>query len=250
MRAYCGEKARDIPIVYTLPQEKVTQQGAIYIGLREGKETNASVGSVEDTYLFKEMGAIKETSQIQSDNGERLYFEVDHNIGDLINVENLAFAASDNVHVEDNKVFFRYDPELVGMEFNVNYIATYPKEDEGGVVREEEKGLKKGFTADEAYSVLAISTNMDTVRCIDLILKAILIMMRENPQEKNSHLLQHLQFGQIEEIDTGRKAGDGGPELIYGRETIVSYKVSYSLDVPLLDKINEIIVNHITKEEG
>jgi hypothetical protein len=240
IRAYFGEKGREIPIVYTMPQEKVTQQGAIYIGLREGEESSPSLGNIEDTYDFKEQGFVKDLAVVEpTPEMDRLYLEVDQEIGELFNVENLAFSKSDNVSIEDNRIYFAYDESLVGAEFKVNYTATNGS---------KEKGLQKGFTTKEHYSVLAISTNMDTVRCLDIIIKAIFILMRDNPKEKNNHLLQRLQFGQIEEIDTGRSASEGVPELLYGRETIVTYTSSYSLDVPLLSQFEEIIVN--TKPGG
>ncbi|MNP64537.1 hypothetical protein D3C76_1600410 [compost metagenome] len=82
---------------------------------------------------------------------------------------------------------------------------------------------------------------MDTVRCLDLIIKSILILMRSNPEELTSNLLQKVQYGQMDALDTGRMSVDETPELLYGRETIVSYTVSYSLDAPILDTILETI---------
>ena len=225
MRAYTGDNRREIPIVYTMPQDKETLRGAIYIGLREGAESHTSIGNLEDTYDFKEEGLVKEKTTVAAEES-RCYLEVAHPIGDLNNVEGLQFAASDNVTVEGNRIYFKYDPELVGLSFNVNYIVS------SGV----EVGLKKGFTATEHYSILVVSTNMDTVRCIDLIIKAILILMRANREEQSSFLLQKVQFGQIEEIPTG---DENNPEIVYGRESIVTYTTSYSLDAPILDTVLE-----------
>lgn len=234
IRAYTGDGAREIPIVYTLPQDKQTQQGAIYIGLREGEETDPSIGNMESTYSHKGGSLHEEQVTIQSTpEKDRLYFEVENPVGVLINVENLSFAASDNVQIEDKRIYFRYDTDLDGLgPFNIIYMDTTG----------DEMGVKKGFTTTEHYSILAVSTNMDTVRCLDLIIKSILIMMRSNPEELNTNLLQRVQFGQIDAIDTGRTGSDATPELLYGRETIVSYKVSYSLDAPLLQKLEAIVV--------
>jgi hypothetical protein len=231
IRAYVGEAAREIPIVYTMPQEKITQQGAIYIGLREGKETHPSVGNMEGTYDFKQGSLIEDESIIiATPDKDRLFLEVTRPIGELLNVEGLTFSRNDNVEVEGKRIYFNYDSELEGLgPFKVNYMELLG----------EEQGTQVGFTSTEQYSVLAVSTNMDTVRCLDMIIKSILILMRNNPEELNSHLLQGIQFGQIEEIPVGT---DEKPELLYGRETVVSYTVSYSLDNPLLlqtlEKIN------------
>jgi len=243
MRAYAGENGREIPIVYTLPQDKQTQQGAIYIGLREGTESDTSIGNTEGTYDYKEGGVLTEYAAIQSTpEKDKLYFEVSKPIGELILVDGITFSASDNKRVEGNRIYFSYDPTLAALtdEFAVTYVE----------YRENEVGLKQGFTATEHYSVLVVSTNMDTVRCLDLIVKSILILMRANVEEHTNMLLQRLQFGQIEPIETGRSADGTVPEILYGRETIVEYKTSYNLDAPLLNDIHKFIVEAKLKEEN
>lgn len=234
MRSYYGPKGREVPIVYTMPQEKVTQQGAIYIGLREGRESDPSLGNIEGTYDFKEGSFFSPKATVQHDlESDRLYLEVEHPIGELINVEGLAFSRNDGVQLEDNRIYFTYDEQLLGLEFVVNYTASSG----------DEHGIKKGYTTTESYSILAVSTNMDTVRCLDLIIKSIMILMRANAEENSMYLLQRIQFGQIQEVDTGRTSGDGVPEILYGRETIVTYTVSYTLDAPLLGTIEKILLN-------
>jgi hypothetical protein len=234
INAYTGTTSREIPIVYTMPQDKETQKGAIYIGLREGQESAPSIGFIEGTYDFKQGGLHKDPSYIyETPEQDRLYLEVGYPIGDLLNIENLILTESDSPEVEGNRIYFRHDGDLVGLgPFNVNYVET----------QGDEQGLNKGFTATEHYSVLAISNNMDTVRCLDLMIKSILILMRSNPEELNYLLLQSLKFGQVEEINVGTTS-DGVPELLYGRETIVTYEVSYSLDAPLLKSFDEIKLN-------
>ncbi|AXH71120.1 hypothetical protein BSP36_075 [Bacillus phage BSP36] len=230
IKAYTGESAKEIPIVYTMPQEKQTRQGAIYIGLREGEESKPSIGNLEGTYEFKDNGLRKEAAVVTAtENRDRVYFEVSEQIGELYNVENIEFAESDHVSIEGNRIYFTYDSELVGEVFNVNYVAS----------KGDEAGLKKGFTTTEQYSILVISTNMDTVRCLDLIVKAVLILMRDNQEESTNHLLQRLQFGQIEEINVGEQ-DSGAPEILYGRETIATYTASYNLDIALLNTLEQI----------
>jgi hypothetical protein len=229
IRAYSGEGAREIPIVYTLPQDKQTQQGAIYIGLREGEESKPSLGNMESTYEFKAGSLRAEAVMIQAtEDKTKLYLEVTENIGELINVEGISFSINDNMEIDGKLIYFNYDPDLEGLgPFTVNYVDTFG----------EEIGMRKGFTATEQYSILAVSTNMDTVRCLDLIIKSILILMRSNPEELNANLLQRVQYGQMDALDTGRMSVDETPELLYGRETIVAYTVSYSLDEIISDTI-------------
>jgi hypothetical protein len=238
IEAYTGDTAREIPIVYTMPQTKETQRGAIYIGLREGEEDRTSLGNLEGTYEHKDGGLKRELITIQHDEQTNTcFFEVEEPIANLEVVEGISFAKSDNLKIDNNRVDFNYDPFFLG-DYYVQYEATYG----------EEIGLKKGFTATEHYSILVVSTNMDTVRCLDLIIKAILILMRSNSEENSSYLLQKLQFGQVEEIPIGT---DVKPELLYGREAIVTYATSYSLDAPILDAVlKNILLNIEYDTEG
>lgn len=218
---------KEIPIIYTMPQDKTTQQGAIYIGLRDGAEEFTSLGNIEGMYDFKEGDPLTENQTIQAaPDLSYCYFQMDNPIGEVITVLNLAFAKNDNLNVVGNQIRFNYDASLVGSTFTIQYAPT----------NGSEIGYKKGFTAVENYSVLSVSTNMDTVRCLDLILKAILILMRDNPQDHRTNLLQRLHFGQIEELNTGTGA-DSTPEILYGREIIVTYTVSYNLEAPITDAI-------------
>ncbi|AII28090.1 hypothetical protein LD13_gp189 [Bacillus phage Bobb] len=243
INAYAGDTVNEIPIVYAMPQDRHMQRGAIYIGLREGAESFTSMGNLEGTYQFGEGGLITESAIIkETEDKTRLYIEVEQVIGELVNVQEIIFSAADNMTKQGRRIYFAYDESLVGMNVTVNYEAK----------KDEEVGFKQGFTATEQYSILAISTNMDTVRCLDLIIKAIMILMRSNKEESNNFQLQKLQFGQTEEIPVNT---DTTPELLYGRETIVSYTSSYSLDAPLTDAILEHIqvkvhVNNEEEEHG
>jgi hypothetical protein len=228
INSYTGTNpTKEIPIVYSLPQDKTTQQGAIYIGLRDGEESFPSMGNIEGMYDFKEGDQLSESLTIKANADNTLcYFQTSQQIGELINILGIQFASSDNLAISGNQIQFTYADYLVGQTFTVIYVSS----NGAGI------GYKKGFTATEHYSVLAVSTNMDTVRCLDSIIKAILILMRDNPQDHRNNLLQRIHFGQIEEINTG-KGAEGNPEILYGRETIVSYVVSYSLEAPITDAI-------------
>jgi hypothetical protein len=235
INAYTGDNAYEIPIRYTMPQDKESLRGSIYIGLREGEESNASLGNMEETYDVKETGLIKEQSTIQAEKGDhpRNYFELSKEIGSFNNIEGLIFSTSDHMTIEKNRIYFAYDPTLIGETFIVVYTEKLG----------DEIGMKKGFLSQEHYSVLTVSTNMDTVRCLDQIMKAIFILMRANPEENTNFLLQKLQFGQIEEMKVGGDE-EAVPEILYGRETIVTYTTSYSLDAPITDAIlKEILIN-------
>ncbi|USL89484.1 head-tail connector protein [Bacillus phage vB_BceH_LY2] len=238
IKAYTGDTALDIPIVYTMPQDKQMLRGAIYIGLREGEESFPSIGNKEGTYSFPEGDLIKETSTVQVDTSTgRMYFELSKPIGDIEGVHGIAFG-SNEVKIEGNRMYFDYSETL---ENTPPFTIYYTEKAQG--LMSGKQGIKQGFTTTEHYSILVISTNMDTVRCLDLIMKAILILMRSNEEEHTNNLLQKIKFGQIEEINTGTGSDGQTPEILYGRETIVTYTPSYSLDSPILKRITEFNIN-------
>lgn len=239
IRAYTGDTARDIPIVYTMPQDKQMLLGAIYIGLREGEESFPSIGNKEATYSFAEGDLIKESATVQVDNTTgRMYFELEKPIGEIEGVHGITFS-SDEVKIEGNRMYFDYSEVL---ENTPPFTIYYTEKSQGAMSGTQ--GIKQGFTTTEHYSILVVSTNMDTVRCLDLIIKAILILMRSNTEEHTNNLLQKVKFGQIEEIKIGDGSDGATPEMIYGRETIVTYTPSYSLDSPILNRVTEFKINN------
>ncbi|AOZ61713.1 hypothetical protein BJ4_90 [Bacillus phage BJ4] len=235
---YLQTAPKEIPIVYTMPQTKQQMQGTIYISLREGEESHTSLNNLESTYDNPEVRMRSKVCDVKILSDERMYFEVDYPVASMESVSNVTFTDKDNIVCEGNRIYFNYSPDLEGLGgFTVWYNEASIKANRVG-----EFGVRSGFTSTEHYSILVISTNMDTVRCLDLLLKAVLIYMRSKPEEQTNHLLQGIRYGQMEELNS--KDGAETPEILYGRETIVTYTTSYSLDVPILEKIENIVLKN------
>lgn len=229
---------KEIPIVYAMPQTKQQMQGTIYISLREGEESHTSLNNLESTYSDPEVRMRSQVCDVQIASNERMYFEVEYPVASMESVSNVTFTDKDDITYEGNRIYFNYSSDLEGLGgFTVWYNEASTKANRVG-----EFGVRSGFTATEHYSILVISTNMDTVRCLDLILKAVLIYMRSTSEEHTNHLLQGIRYGQMEEMNS--KDGTEAPEILYGRETIVTYTTSYSLDVPILEKIENIVLKN------
>ncbi|ADH03166.1 gp20 [Bacillus phage W.Ph.] len=243
IRAYVFDEAlqpnpREIPIVYAMPQTKQQMQGTIYISLRGGEETHTSLNNLESTYSNPEVRLRSQVCDVKIASDERMYFEVDYPVSSMESVSNVTFTDKDNITYEGNRIYFNYSSDLEGLGgFTVWYNEASAKSSRVG-----EFGVRSGFTSTEHYSILVISTNMDIVRCLDLLLKAVLIYMRSNAEEQTNYLLQGISYGQMEEMNS--KDGSDTPEILYGRETIVTYTTSYSLDVPIVNKIEEIVLNN------
>ncbi|AGY48479.1 hypothetical protein Spock_79 [Bacillus phage Spock] len=245
IKAYVYDEKRnpappEIPIVYTMPQDKQMLRGAIYIGLREGEESHTSIGNQESTYGAPSRGLLSEQSAVKVDqtNG-KMYLEVSKPIAEVDSVTGITFSKGE-LEYKGNRMYFDYNEVLENLE---PFTVWYEAESENPA-RKGEFGVRSGFTTTEYYSILVLSTNMNTVRCLDLLLKAVLIYMRSTAEEHTNNLLQGVKFGQIDEIPVGENAGGGAKaETLYGRETIIKYVTSYSLDVPIENMIKELQIN-------
>ncbi|UNA01485.1 hypothetical protein MG295_00068 [Bacillus phage vB_BcgM] len=244
IKAYVYDEKRnpappEIPIVYTLPQDKQSLRGSIYIGLKEGEESHTSIGNQESTYGAPSRGMLSEQSAIKVDqtNG-KMYLEVSKPVAEVVSIPDITFNEGE-LSWTGNRVYFDYSEMLENLEpLNIWYEA-----ESENPARKGEFGTRSGFTTTEYYSVLVLSNNMNTVRCLDLLLKAVLIYMRSTAEEHTNNLLQGIKFGQLDEIKTGDGADGSSPEILYGRETIIKYVTSYSLDVPIENMIKELKIN-------
>lgn len=244
---YAGKEGRDVPVLYTMPQEYSDLRGAIYIGLKTGEANIPSIGNIEDTYSFKETGTKKVMVPVENYSPTRLCLRLGETAGEYY-TQNISFASWDKAKLENDIITFnkKHNEALVGQEVEVVYTGKDSS-------AEKQSGTKKGFTTNEEYSVLALSMNMDIVRCLDQIIKAIFIMMRDNKQEQTSYVLQNLRFGQVDSLEVSNVDGAPNPEtpqIIYGRETMVSYTVTHSLDIPYTSWVDNINLNLVGLEVG
>ncbi|QVW28803.1 hypothetical protein [Bacillus phage SWEP1] len=244
IKAYVYDEQRnpappEIPIVYTMPQDKQMLRGAIYIGLREGQESHTSIGNQESTYGAPSKGMLSEQSAIKVDQTSgKMYLEMSRPVAEVVSIPDITFSEGE-LSWTGNRIYFDYNEFLENLE----PLTVWYEAESDNPARKGEFGVRSGFTTTEAYSVLVLSTNMNTVRCLDLLLKAILIYMRSTAEEHTNNLLQDVKFGQIDEIKTGDGADGSTPEILYGRETIIQYVTSYSLDVPIEKMIKELKIN-------
>lgn len=229
---YGGENAaREINVTYAFPNGKEGFDALYLIQLGESKPTTDSIGSAEGTFQDHSGTTHKEKTSIQHDTTtNRLYLETTTPIADLYGLEGIEFAESDNVLVKGNRVTFEYlgNEHLIGLD--VVLVYTELLSDRKTV------GVKKGFTMEETVIISPISTNMDTLRCLDALMKVILIVMRESIEEQTSMSLQKSVFEPIQNVDSVR-----ADSPVYTRPLTLIYTLSYSLDFEfgkLLKQIN------------
>lgn len=231
-QTYCGENAnREINVTYVFPQNKEGFDALYFIQLGEGEEKNDSLGLTEGTYDTREGGTNREPVSIQVDyESNRLFMEVAKPIASIDGYDGITFAKSDEVTLEGNRIYFKLitNEHLIGADIVVNYT---DKLDNLNPI-----GIKKGFTSRDTVIITPLSTNMDTSRCLDALLKVILIIMRQTVEEQSAYALQTAYFEPMQALDTG------ADRIAFGRPLTIAYTVSYSLDFDLA-QLKDILVS-------
>lgn len=238
-KSYCGLKPKkEIHVSYVFPQAKESFDARYVVQLGNSEQVNNSLGSVEGTFTFRETGAKTEISEVQVDpvKGE-LFLEVTEHIGSLEGTNNISFSEPDNMHIEGNRICFKQagNEGLVGLETYVYYTG---KE----LLDKDPKGVKKGYTSQDVIEVTPISSNMDTARCMDAILRVVLITMLENIEEKTTYSLQNASFSPMQNLIPE----NGMDRVIFGRPLTLSYMVSNTIDFDFTKEITRIIAKGVT----
>ena len=231
-QTYCGENAnREINVTYVFPQNKEGFDALYFIQLGEGEEKNDSLGLTEGTYDTREGGTNREPVSIQVDyESNRLFMEVAKPIASIDGYDGITFSKSDEVTLEGNRIYFKLvtNEHLIGADIVVNYT---DKLDNLNPI-----GIKKGFTSRDTVIITPLSTNMDTSRCLDALLKVILIIMRQTVEEQSAYALQTAYFEPMQALETG------ADRIAFGRPLTIAYTVSYSLDFDLA-QLKDILVS-------
>lgn len=242
-RTYCGvDPKREVQVSYVFPQTKETFDARFVVQLGQSEQVNTSLGAVEGTFTFRETGAKTELATVALDaDSNRLYLEVDQAIGSYEGAENISFSEVDKMTIEGNRVFFRYagNEGLIGLETYIYYTG---KE----VLAKDPKGIKKGYTSEDYIEVTPVSTNMDTARCLDAILKVILVTMLEDKEQKTSYMLQKASFGPMQNLIPEEEID----RVIFGRPLTLQYTVSNTVDFDFTKEINTIILKGVMSKNG
>lgn len=223
---FCGENANhEVTVGFKTPEFKNNTKAHYLIQLGQAEESNTSFSNIQADYLEASGNTFSEFSTVYKE-GDRLKLKVSKPIHEVINVEHISFAKFDDLKWEDNVISFRYE----GNESLENYQAVVNYVEKTG----DTKGLVKGFTVNEEITVVGLSDNVDTARCLDAILKMILISMRDNLYEQQSLQLQRLKFGDLSPIITDTNF------YIWGRPTIITYQTSIDMDYTITQEINKL----------
>ncbi|UXE02964.1 hypothetical protein Koombakaat1_00174 [Staphylococcus phage Koomba-kaat_1] len=224
--AFCGKNAKhEVTVGFNFPSFKNNYEAHYLIQLGQGQEVKNSLGSIQGSYLEASGNTYSEQS-VAIREGNRLVFHVSKPISNVIRVEDIAFDSYDDVKVSDNTVSFNYTNNETYEGYNANIVYVEKTNDS--------KGLVKGITIEEQVTIVGMSYNVDVARCLDAVLKMILISMRDSIEEQQTFQLQNLAFGDIAPIF------QDGESSIFGRPTIIKYTSSLDLDYTITQDINKI----------
>lgn len=230
---------KHIDVTYAFPKQKeqVDARYVIYRGKLE--ESHDSIGMVQGVAAEARPA---NGENIQTDftvvNKDNLgYFvELSKPIYDLISINEVA---SEQEYVawevkDDDPNRLNLTP-LIAEFFGKPISVTYNVMDDGD--RKDYGGVNVGFNATDSIVVQSVSNNEDTVRCLDSLLKYILIIMRSTQQEGNFYQLAHMTS---EGLQIGDETLDNPVFVI---PTVVTYEVTYSVRNDSLSAIKRIMLN-------
>ena len=230
IKTYGGKSSkREVNVTYSFPDGREGFDALYLVQLGGSSPSRDSLGSVEGTFDSHEGELYKETAEIKADFPKsKLYIKAAKPIAELVGVEGISFATSDNVFVQEDHITF----ELLGNESleGIEVTFTYTEKLKPG----EASGVQKGYTLTEAVVITPLSTNLDTLRCMDAILKVVLIIMRESIEEQTMFGLQKSVFEPVNVLDIPTETP------VYGRPLTLTYQLSYSIELEFGKRLKEI----------
>jgi len=243
---YCGKNPKqEIPVSFTYNPEH-SNFGQILIQYKGAEEDEGSlgglVGSMNDIEgNTRQEDVVWKTVNRQSDEGYSeivLMVETEEPIERLLSFKNVSLKGA-NVHVEDKYVYIPYQKSLDSLD-NVEDKITYIPSREDDVIPRD--GVLRGYDLTESYTIDTISSNIDMLRCIDNLLKTILITMRQNVNEQTEYRLAQLNFSGLDLLDPINSPTDSarGNQIFYRRAEVV-YGVTYSINTTYGTKVEKLL---------
>lgn len=242
----------EVQVTFEYPNTKIDQKANIVISMGSAKESKSYIGNVAGTfdYVEDEFEEREEVALQVEEETNRYFLEMSKPVGELVQVQDISFSIQDNVQLEGNRIYFNrrgnewimdefitetYSDTATTTENSTILVVNYVSKVEG--INGDPVGRITGFTANERVNISPLSTNMDIARCLDMLMKAVLIIMRDSVEENSMYVLQKVDFGtmnlQIKQGDTN----------VYGRTLTIAYTVDHTLEQELYRDIKNIKLN-------
>lgn len=233
--AYTGPNKKEIPVTYEMPQTKNSFDARYVVSLGGASETNKSLGGIQGDYSTREVETILEIVEVKQAK-DRLYFDTSKPVGMYYGSEDISFSSQDDFQVKDGVASFllKNNEHCLDNQYLISYTSQTDEEDVFGTYQ--------GTMMNESVGIIGISHNMDVARCLDAILKMILITMRDSLEEKNGLALQTVDFADLQPVVTN------GDMQVFGRPCTIRYQITNSVSFDIKKRVNEIIAR-VNNEE-
>lgn len=242
-----GHSGTEIPVTFSFPFSKTAPKAQILVQFKGGteldKDEGNSLGLVVGNHDQAEGDVLVEkvTAQVENSDGQtKVYLETKNPIESLVSIQYF----QGNYQLSNNRIYIPYNPQIDYSKFSSKVTYIPQRVDYQGGKYTHSKTVAFGIDVQENYTIDCISDSLDTLRCLDALLKVIFIYMRRDPDEQTEYRLAKLQFNgedllQNLSSDTENPYG----QQIYYRRTEVSYLLTYSINSVVGRDINQFFAN-------
>lgn len=228
-----GNRIKDgkqIKLTTTVPQEQTDLDNLFLIDMGAGHEDteSQSLGNVIGQYDYDGLATAK-TERLQvvyNTNDEEAILKTSSQIGELVDIVEMSLVR-DQIKVTGNIIKLdipyeeAYELGIIGtpLDVTVKYMPA---------TNNDYFGVVKGFEVDETVRIVMMSRNLDTLRVMDTLMKASLILMRGFDKESETYKLATAEY--FDTAPVSENELPGLPSRVFGRQVEITYKVTYGMD--------------------
>lgn len=258
IKTFCRDsdnKGTEIPVTFTFPESKQDKQAFILIQYKGGEESESDLGSTAGVSREStETEETIETLEVQvekRDQGKVCYLKPTKHVADVETIYNFAgsYRVADGRVYLESPILEQYLELGESISFKIMYTA-YTEDIDYSSPSQPYK-VDYGYNLLETFTIDSVSNNMDTLRCLDALLRTVLIYMRSTPYEQIEYRLAHLVFmgsDLIQEINTPTNSING--EQLFYRRAEISYDSTYSIQVSKGNNIKDADIRVFLDKEG
>lgn len=249
---FCGPNPKqEVGYSYSFPEKKLNFMAVLVVQAGASTKANSSIGGIESTFTYEEDGLVVENNRIIEEDPEdptKLKISLDYPIGDYHGIDKISFSIDDDEpYIKGNAIYFNKmgnedlprmfsgkDPEGKP-HHDYSLRVTYNKMLDKG---DNPMGANIGYTAKESIQITPMSVNMDTARCLDIVLHTLLVVMTQTVDEQSTYLLQDFKIGEMQQL--AFEFDNTGNQTVYGRPIVIDYHVSNTINY-YYEKLKKIV---------
>lgn len=228
-----GNRIKDgkqIKLTTSVPQEQTDLDNLFLIDMGAGHEDQdlQSLGNVIGQYDYDGLATAKTEKLVLNydTDKEEAIVNATNDIGELVDILELELIR-DQIKVAGKQITIdipyeeAYALGLIGapLEITVKYMPA---------TGSDFFGVVKGYEVSETVRIVMMSRNLDTLRAMDILLKASLILMRGFDKENETYKLASAEYFDTAPVSDNELPGL--PSRIFGRQVEITYKVTYGMD--------------------